>query len=140
MSTPPPHRIEQAANREHEGALTYDGHSPSPARVLALHRSARDRSLRAAKTWAVCWALAVAAVFLPLLHFVLVPALLAAGPLMAWRRLHETASLVSAEGRCPACTAEQRFTLGEAWRERTPLRCESCGRRVELVLPAEPAD
>jgi hypothetical protein len=124
--------------REHDAELTYDGREPSRVRVRARHRDRRARTTRAARTWAACWGLALAAVFLPVLHFVLVPLLLLAGPALAWQRLHEAVMLVSADGACPACGAGQRFTLGDAWRERTALRCDACGRRIELVLPPRP--
>jgi len=126
--------------REHEGALTYDGCEPSPAQVVARHRDAAARTARAVRTWAIGWGLAVVAVFLPVLHFVLVPLLLVGGPAFALRRLRESATLVCAAGACPACHAAQRFALGDAWRERTSLRCEACGRAIVLVLPPQPPD
>jgi hypothetical protein len=138
LASPPDRNAPDTAVREHDATLTYDGSEPSRIRVRALHRDGPARASRAVRTWAACWGLAVAAVFLPVLHFILVPLLLLAGPALAWGRLHEAASLVSAEGACPACGASQRFTLGDTWRERTALRCEACGRRIELVLPASP--
>ncbi len=139
MHVPPhPPRENPADLREHEGALAYPDRSSSPARVTARHRDARARTARAAATWAAGWGMAVAAVFLPVLHFILVPLLLVAAPALAWQRLHEAATLVRAEGDCPACAAPQRFTLGGPWRPRTAMRCEGCGRRIELVLPDTP--
>ena len=139
MRPPPTPRNGPADDtREHAAVLAYDGCEPSPARVRTRHRDARSRGTRAARTWAACWALAVVAVFLPVLHFVLAPLLILAGPALAWQHLHEAATLVSAEGSCPACGEAQRFTPHERWRERTVLRCEACGRRLELVLRPSP--
>lgn len=125
--------------RIHEGVLTYPDRTPSAARVTAQHRDAKARASRAVLTWAVGWALAVAAVFLPVLHFVLVPLLLVGSPMLAWQRLHEPATLVAAEGSCPACGDRRTFPLGGAWRARTSLRCDACGRALSLVLPEAPA-
>lgn len=107
--------------------------------MTAQHRDAKARASRAAQTWIVGWALAVAAVFLPVLHFILVPLLLVGSPMLAWQRLNEPATLVDAEGACPACGERRTFQLGGAWRERTTLRCEACGRALALELPAKPA-
>ena len=134
-----PQADSHASLRDHEGTFTYPDREPSRARVQALHRDAGGRTARAVRTWAICWGLAVVAVFLPVLHFVLVPALLAAGPLLGWQALREHVTLVRAEGHCPGCGAVQQFTLGTGWRERTILRCEACGRRIQLVLPSRSA-
>jgi hypothetical protein len=127
-----------SGTREHPGRFAYPDRAPAPARVLARHRDRAARTTRAVQALAGCWVLAVAAVFLPLLHFVLVPGLLVLGPALAWRRLHEAETLVLAEGACPACGAPQRFALGSPWRARTLLRCEACGRAIELLLPPSP--
>ena len=131
--------VDTAGSIAHEGSLVYPDRAPAPARVAVRRRDARQRTLRALKTLAACWGLAVAAVFLPVLHFVLVPGLLVLGPVLAWSRWREAHSLLLAEGDCPACAVRQHFTLGQRWRERTMLRCESCGRSLELMLPPEPA-
>ncbi len=133
-----PTRDANAGVRTHEGVLTYPDRIPIVARVTARHRDAKARVSRAALTWAAGWGLAVAAVFLPVLHFVLVPLLLVGTPLLAWQRLHEPATLIDAEGACPACGAHRTFALGGAWRVRTALRCEACGRALVLELPSAP--
>lgn len=101
-------------------------------------RDARARVRRAARTWAACWGLAVLAVFLPGLHFVLVPLLLVLGPALGLRHAREHVTLLAAEGACPACAAPQRFAPAGAWRERTGARCDGCGRAIVLELPPEP--
>ena len=72
------------------------------------------------------------AVFLPVLHFVLVPLLLLGGPVLAFHKLHEAMTLLAASGACPACAAPQAQLLDSAARERLVLRCEACGRALEL--------
>lgn len=140
MSPTSPRRNAPGDVRTHEGVLTYPDRPAAQATVRARHRDAKARFTRAVMTWAAGWGLAVAAVFLPLLHFVLVPLLLIGGPALAWQRMREAATLVDAHGACPACGAERTIALGGAWRERTPLRCEGCGRGLMLELPPAPAE
>src|SRR3990167_3111214 len=49
------------------------------------------------------WALAVACVFVPLLHFVLVPGFLVAGPVLAWFTARATVLVKSTQIECPRC-------------------------------------
>ena len=124
-----------AAVRDHAAALEYPDRADTAASVRVRHRDRRERSLRAVRTLAACWGLAVLAVFLPVLHFILVPGLLLLGPAMAWSRLHEARTLLGADGACPACALPLHLKLGQPWRGRTILRCDGCGRRLTLVLP-----
>jgi hypothetical protein len=122
-----------------EARFSYPDRPGSEVAVRVRRRDGPARLARAAKTLAACWGLAVVAVFLPLLHFILVPGLLVLGVALGWSRLREAHSLIDAEGPCPACDARQHFDLGRPWRERTMLRCDACGRPLELDLPPEPA-
>jgi len=128
------------AVRDHDATLEYPGRAAAAARVGVRHRDRRDRALRAAITLAACWGLAVAAVFLPLLHFVLVPGLLVLGPVLAWSRLHEERTLVRVDGTCPACALALHEKLVHPWRERTLVRCDGCSRQLVLVLAGAPHD
>src|SRR5688572_16513805 len=92
-------------------ALRYPGKPDSPAlaRVKRYDRAARMQ--RTVRTLGAGWGLAVAAVFLPVLHFVLVPALALGAPLLALQRWGEAAVLVGASGDCPACGQPQDWKL-----------------------------
>ena len=122
------------AMRDHDAVLEYPGRAAVAARVRVQHRNRRNRTLRAARTLATCWGLAVVAVFLPLLHFVLVPGLLLLGPVLAWSRLHEERTLVSVDGACPACALPLHEKLTQPWQERTLVRCDGCARQLTLAL------
>jgi len=128
------------AFRDHHAVLEYPGRTAVAARVRVQHRDRRNRTLRAARTLAACWGLAVVAVFLPLLHFVLVPGLLVLGPVLAWSRLREECTLVRVDGACPACALPLHEKLGHPWRERTLTRCDGCSRQLMLVLAGTPHD
>ncbi|MDR2877119.1 MAG: hypothetical protein LBV36_03645 [Chromatiales bacterium] len=72
---------------------------------------ARDRVLRALAALGLVWLLAVLAILIPGLHFVLVPALLIAGPVVAFRRFRITAQNERATGACPSCGKEFSLAL-----------------------------
>jgi hypothetical protein len=117
---------------EHAARITCIGREPTTARLRLRHFSARERALRALRALLVCWAMAVAFVLVPLLHFVLVPAMLVAGPLFALQRRKERVIVLDATGSCPACGGPVGGPLGTAPRPRMRLRCEGCGREVHL--------
>src|SRR5262249_48638490 len=109
----------------------------SPAQLSIVEHGTRGRALRAVRAWAGCWAAAIAAVFLPVLHFVLVPALLLSGPLVALARWRERVTVLGADGPCPACGATQHPRPRSAAAEHMGFRCDSCRRALELRLPPE---
>lgn len=61
------------------------------------------RTKRALKFLAICWALAVVSIVIPLAHFVLVPAFLIAGPIGASRFWNQTSIVLSGSSTCPDC-------------------------------------
>src|SRR5262245_48862485 len=108
-----------------------------PATVSVIQHDRRDRMTRAARAWAGCWGAAIAAVFLPVLHFVLVPALVVGGPLYAMVMMREKVTVLGAEGACPVCGAPQAPKLKTGASDQLAFRCESCRRALGLRLPPE---
>lgn len=108
-----------------------------PATVKVIQHDPRDRMSRAAKAWAGCWGAAIVAVFLPVLHFILVPALVVGGPLYAMVMMREKVTVLGAEGACPACGAPQSPKLKTGASDQMGFRCESCRRALGLKLPPE---
>ena len=108
-----------------------------PATVSVRQHGRPERIRRAARAWAGCWGAAIAAVFLPVLHFVLVPALLVGGPLYAMVMMRERITVLGADGDCPACGAPQHPRLKAGASERMEFRCEACRRALLLRLPPE---
>lgn len=88
---------------------------------------------RAAQTWILCWGGAIGAVFLPLLHFVLVPALLFAGPIAYFVISRSRAKMLGGQGTCPAC--QQPFVIGAG---QTSSRfydlCTACRKEVTVEI------
>ena len=115
------------------GTLEYIGRTPTEAtlRVVVFPRAVRP--MRALRALGVCWGLAVLAVFLPLLHFVLVPGLLIAGIVLGLRTLGERATILSMRGSCPACAEPFELALKEGASEKLELRCPACGRALQLL-------
>lgn len=110
----------------------YHGHAATPAVASVILHPRPDRVRRAVRSWLGLWGLALAAVFVPLLHFVLVPGLLVLGVVMGLLRLRERGTIVSARGNCPACGAEQTVAVGAPLLADVAFRCESCGRPLWL--------
>ena len=108
------------------------GAPPATARAEVAELSPVDRLKRAAVVFGAFIAVAVVALPIPIVHFVLVPAgLLLAFTLGAWR-LREGVIFRGVEGRCPLCGAEQRFPLMGRFRVPRPVDCEHCRRRLTL--------
>lgn len=129
MSSPTPGTREAEAPAE----LRYPGRDSTAAVVRLRRRDRRERLLAVARTWAICWLAAVAAVFLPVLHFVLVPALVIGGPIYALAQRHEHTTLLEARGTCPACGAAVAYAQRRRAVAIVRLRCDACGRPLELA-------
>lgn len=104
------------------------------AATLQVRRfDTRDRLLRALRTLALMWLFALITVAIPIAHFVLVPALLLAGPVMAWMRYRITEQNESIAGVCPTCSASFTKELDAA--DRLPLwtYCPPADDPIHLV-------
>jgi hypothetical protein len=125
---------------ETSGKLTYFDQPAQPAAVTMIRYDQNQRVVRAVLALGACWGLAVLAVVIPILHFLLVPVLFLAGPFFAYRRLHEEATVTGVRGTCPACAQEIAHTAKEAWRPLMRFDCEHCHRRVTLESTIGPAE
>lgn len=114
--------------------LRYPGRPDAEAMVTIRKRDRGQRLAGVAKVWAISWLAAIAAVFLPVLHFVLVPALLIGGPLYALSLGREHSTLLHVEGACPACGAAVVDAQQRRAAERVSLRCDGCGRAIEVLI------
>jgi hypothetical protein len=87
-------------------------------------------------TWlGLFWGLAVVSVLLPVVHFVLVPALLIAGPITALARYRRASGVLGGEGVCPECDA---LLTVESAADEWPFSevCETCGAAVRIQKAA----
>jgi hypothetical protein len=65
----------------------------------------KKRMFRALRIWAIFWGGAIVAVFIPLMHFILVPALLLVGPIAAYFVSKQESAILGGQGICPNCQA-----------------------------------
>lgn len=102
------------------------------ARVELVELSKTERLRRAGLIFLWCLLVALVAIPIPLVHFVLVPGALLLGIGLAVRRLGQAEIFREVQGRCPFCGAEQSFSVMGRFRLPKTLHCSSCRR--ELVL------
>ncbi len=96
----------------------------------------RARLGRAALAWAAFWGVALVSVVIPVLHFLLVPGFLIAGPIAAFRRWRQQSGILGGEGKCPKCGVRMFI---EAHPDEWPLFdiCGAC--RASVRIEAEGA-
>jgi hypothetical protein len=121
-----------------EAVLEYYDLAPTAASVTVRTHDRRARILRALRVLGICWGLAAVSVLIPIAHFLLVPAFFLAGPALAIPKLKESATVLSARGPCPACGAQQEFSVNSPVKERMPLSCGACRRGLRLVVARAP--
>lgn len=118
--------------------LTVFGASPVPAVAVVQRRSFATRLGRAGLGLAIAWLLAFPAVFLPVLHFVLVPGLLIGGVVLAAMRLREDRTLARVEGTCPRCRATLDTAPGGRFRLPRSVQCVQCKNTLTLSAADTP--
>ena len=77
-------------------------------------------------------AVAVVALPIPIVHFVLVPGGLLLAVTLGALRLREGEIFRGVEGRCPFCGTEQQFSIFGRYRLPREVDCVSCHRRLAL--------
>lgn len=105
--------------------------------VVRRQRWSESERLKRALTFgAICWGVGGIAVFLPIIHFVLVPLAALAGPIVAWALWRQSARLCGGTGTCPCCHAPLEISPAA---DRWPLDelCTQCRRAlvIERVSP-----
>ena len=120
-------------------SLTTFGASPRRVSVTVVHPSSGRRAARALKAGGVFWAVAAGCVFLPGLHFVLVPGFLLAGVVISFRHLRDQEVVSRVHGPCPRCGLEQDFAAGNGLTPSWELDCPACHNHLTLTLDAADA-
>jgi hypothetical protein len=122
---------------EHAVSLEIPHFTPTRGVVILVERTMVGRATRAARALGALWLAALVCVFIPLLHFVLVPSLLLAGPIVAFLRLREDVSLAAVRGACPRCQVDRTFEGSGRFRDGRHLHCDGCGRSITLRLQGD---
>lgn len=93
----------------------------------------KERKIRAAKTWALMWLLALLSLPIIIAHFILVPGFLIAGPVLAVRRYRVTEVPDHVSGNCPS--GKEEFTLALEASDHLPMwsYCPVCNSSLQLL-------
>ena len=108
------------------------GAPPGNARAEVAELTLAERLKRAAVVFGAFVAVAIIALPIPIVHFVLVPGGLLLAVALGAARLGQGQIFRGAEGRCPYCGTEQRFSLFGRFRLPRQVDCVSCHRRLTL--------
>lgn len=113
--------------------LRAEGFAPTDGGLFLRDWSPAERRRRALRWWVGLWALGLAFVFVPILHFVVPPALLLAGPLVASRISGTVRTVFGGVGPCPRCGAA--VVVGGGIPLAWPLAetCGHCYLAIELT-------
>lgn len=105
-----------------------------PGSVHATVYEASDRLKRAVVRLLSLWAAAAISIFIPLAHFVLVPAFLIAGIVMAIAAYRTDRALNHAQGVCPVC--QEEITIPMEASDQLPkwTYCPKCNAPLQIVV------
>jgi hypothetical protein len=121
--------------RSIQGSLRGFGAKPTVAHVELDTLTTTDRFKRAATIFGLGVVLALIAIPIPVVHFILVPGALLVGAILAVSRLGQAEVFRAATGRCPFCGKEQSFSVMGRFKLPKKLYCSSCQRQLLLEEP-----
>lgn len=96
-----------------------------------------DRTKRAITIWVLCWLGAVVSIPIILIHYILIPAFLIAGPVMARSRLKQASEMEKVDGHCPH--HDGPFTLKMEKTDVLPkwAYCPVCDKGIQIIEKVE---
>ncbi len=100
------------------------------ARIVSFDRKTRVR--KAMIGLAASWGAAALSVFIPVAHFLLVPAFVGFGLYLLFHNLRLRVSAQQVTGTCPDCSAEQEFEVSGNWSPPHRVTCNGCQRSLVL--------
>jgi len=117
-----------------DASLAAFGSMPSRAAVTVARLTPGRRLVRAFRAAGIFWAVAGVCIFIPGLHFVLVPSFLLIGIVTLLIRLRDAETVVRVHGVCPRCKFEQDFAAGNRFAPTWRLDCRACHNHLDLAL------
>ena len=117
-----------------DASLTAFGSMPSHAEVSVARLTPGQRLTRGFRGAGTFWAIAGACIFIPGLHFVLVPSFLVIGVATGLRHARDAEVVSRVRGACPRCGAEQDFAAGNRLAPTWTLDCPTCHNTLTLAL------
>lgn len=125
-----------SATYEVPASLSAFGAPPRRVAVTVRLPTPGQRLTRAAKALGMFWAVAAGCVFLPGLHFVLVPTFVVLGLAAGTARLRDRRTVTRVHGACPRCGADQDFASGNRLADTWALDCPTCHTNLQLTVDA----
>lgn len=112
------------------------GAGEGPVWLTVRDYTRSDRVRTGLRSLLLPWALAVPALFIPVLHFLLVPALILIGIGLGLRTARLERAIHRAEGTCPRCRETVQVELGRAAPD-FPIWtfCPRCDDRLRIEQP-----
>jgi hypothetical protein len=117
-------------------SLSAFGASPQRVCVTVRMPTPGQRLARAAKALGTFWVIAAGCVFVPGLHFVLVPTFVVVGLAAGAARLRDRRTVAGVHGVCPRCGCEQDFASGNRLAATWALDCPACHTNLQLTVDA----
>lgn len=121
--------------RSLQGSLRGFGVKPTVAYLELNTLTLADRLKRAGTIFGLGMVLALIAIPIPIVHFILVPGAILVGTVVALVRLGQSEVFRTARGRCPFCGKEQSFSVMGRFRLPKKMYCSSCQRQLLLEEP-----
>jgi hypothetical protein len=119
---------------EIQASLTAFGHPPTRVTAVVIEQTPAQRLGRALAGLGMFWALALGGLLIPVAHFILVPALVVTGTLVAVTRAREDRRLVQLRGACPRCgAAQEEFKPGGRFATGRSVDCPKCHGTLTIV-------
>jgi hypothetical protein len=122
-----------AAERELPVTLSLTGEKDTTGKAVLLDRPIQSRVLRAIGITLITWVGGAFLIFIPLLHWVLVPLAAVVGVVLGIVKFFDDVSLVSAEGVCPRCHEPRKFEGAGRYRPGRTVHCNGCGSQIAVT-------
>ena len=114
------------------------GAAATQASVEVARLTPGERIRRSALGFVALLAVALVALPIPIVHFILVPAALLGAIVLAVIRLRQGEVFGAVEGACPFCGERQTFTVLGRFRLPRVLHCAACHRELRLTATSAP--
>ncbi|MGE4234192.1 MAG: hypothetical protein AB7F43_12760 [Bacteriovoracia bacterium] len=106
-----------------------------PGTIQVRSWNSKERMTRALKYGGMCWAIGICCIVLPIVHFILVPAFLIAGPIVALVVYKREKVVLGGEATCPSCQKKTPISKG-VFRFPTTDTCDHCRCNLMVDLKA----
>jgi hypothetical protein len=106
----------------------------SSAIITRVDWDKQERMKNALKTFGFLFTLSFVSIFIPILHFVLVPSLFIGSFVFAMDKYQEKMRSEGGSGECPKCHQEFKVQPS-SWVNRVTNNCDHCHEDLEMKIP-----